>query len=398
MKNIYIFLFLAFFSSSVLADYECTSGYSSFIDTTVTGCFQKAIDDYYLNAFGTSTGTFSVLNLRDLNSCMDSGNNCIVYYDMNYQGQPYNVNNTKNVRFVIPPPSPKCTAHPKDELVAMGGTGQVPTSGACSDSCLIDITSGYSFGSPVEFYAEGVSTGNYCDGSIGSAGAPIPDPTCPSGQTNIGLGCMSYSDANKAIDALKNLSGTGKCSFNPALSSSDPACVSTSFSGAPAGTGGTSTADPCIAAGTCTPVKDPCIAAGTCSGSGTGVAGIAGTGAAGTGSAPSGSSGSTDFVGSIDATGLTADIAAYQKSRNDDLRVFSTESVQGYETDKGILRNLFNFQPLGSACTPYTGTVHGISVNIDICKYTDMLRDLIGYLFALFGAWTSFNVVFRPKG
>lgn len=50
--------------------------------------------------------------------------------------------------------------------------------------------------------------------------------------------------------------------------------------------------------------------------------------------------------------------------------------------------------PVGE-CSPYEGNVHGNSVTWDICPYIAKTRDVIGWLFALYGFWTVHNQMFR---
>lgn len=50
--------------------------------------------------------------------------------------------------------------------------------------------------------------------------------------------------------------------------------------------------------------------------------------------------------------------------------------------------------PVGE-CSPYEGNVHGNSVTWDICPYIAKTRDVIGWLFALYGAWIVYNQMFR---
>ncbi len=48
-----------------------------------------------------------------------------------------------------------------------------------------------------------------------------------------------------------------------------------------------------------------------------------------------------------------------------------------------------------STCSPLTGTVAGKTVSWDFCPYVAKLNELIGWLLALFGAWTITGMFFR---
>lgn len=50
--------------------------------------------------------------------------------------------------------------------------------------------------------------------------------------------------------------------------------------------------------------------------------------------------------------------------------------------------------PVGS-CSPLTSTIHGQSVVWNICPYVEKIRDVIGFLMAIGGAWLVYNQMFR---
>lgn len=52
--------------------------------------------------------------------------------------------------------------------------------------------------------------------------------------------------------------------------------------------------------------------------------------------------------------------------------------------------------PVGE-CSPITGTIHGKSVSWNICSYVDMVRNAVGWLFSIFGAWVIYNELFRRE-
>lgn len=49
------------------------------------------------------------------------------------------------------------------------------------------------------------------------------------------------------------------------------------------------------------------------------------------------------------------------------------------------------------ACLSLTGTVRGFGIHTDFCKYTEMIRSFISWIFALFAAFTIYETIFRAK-
>jgi len=67
-----------------------------------------------------------------------------------------------------------------------------------------------------------------------------------------------------------------------------------------------------------------------------------------------------------------------------------------FESDK---LNWFSWvwtPPIG-VCKPSTGTVHGWSITWDYCPTINDIRDALGWLFALFAAWSTYGLIFREK-
>ena len=67
-----------------------------------------------------------------------------------------------------------------------------------------------------------------------------------------------------------------------------------------------------------------------------------------------------------------------------------------YASDKSNWFSWVWTPPVGQ-CEPITGTVHGQSVNWDLCPYVAKVRDVVGWLFAIFGAWVIYNEMFRRE-
>lgn len=53
--------------------------------------------------------------------------------------------------------------------------------------------------------------------------------------------------------------------------------------------------------------------------------------------------------------------------------------------------------PTGT-CSPFVGIVHGASFQIDPCFAVEKINALIGYLYALFGAWSLLSLLTNPRG
>ena len=68
-----------------------------------------------------------------------------------------------------------------------------------------------------------------------------------------------------------------------------------------------------------------------------------------------------------------------------------------YGTDETMWYRWLWSPPSGS-CTPFTGSVHGWCTSIDVCSSVAQVRDVLGFLFALFGAWEIYAVMFRRVG
>lgn len=52
--------------------------------------------------------------------------------------------------------------------------------------------------------------------------------------------------------------------------------------------------------------------------------------------------------------------------------------------------------PIG-ACSPITGSIHGQTVNWNICPTVEKIREIIGWLMAVGGAWMIYNEMFRRE-
>jgi len=77
----------------------------------------------------------------------------------------------------------------------------------------------------------------------------------------------------------------------------------------------------------------------------------------------------------------------------------TTDLLDGIEGDYSIFKELgwSNWIPdfPTSSCTAYTSNVKGVSFTWNFCPYVQMISDTIGWLWALFGAWTITGTFFR---
>lgn len=72
-----------------------------------------------------------------------------------------------------------------------------------------------------------------------------------------------------------------------------------------------------------------------------------------------------------------------------------TDAIPGqFAESKGNWFSWVWSPPVGQ-CSPYEGNIHGKSVTWNICPHIATARDVIGWLFALYGAWTVYNQMFR---
>lgn len=85
---------------------------------------------------------------------------------------------------------------------------------------------------------------------------------------------------------------------------------------------------------------------------------------------------------------------AKSKKLDDDLKGQFDAIPNAYQQDKNNWFSWVWTPPVG-VCSPFTGEVSHIPVSWDFCPTINNIRDTIGWLFALFGAWDVYNVMFR---
>jgi len=227
----------------------------------------------------------------------------------------------------------------------------------------------------------------YGAGSKGAAAALAASPASPATCTALGLGYATSSSKTVCV---------GGGASNP----SAPAPAS----GVPAASGGGGTSTTVKRTQTLTTV-DPVTGVKTDT--------VYTTGASGSGTAPTSldcpsCSKETTLQGLINwlkgtdgqNTDFTANRDALNQPKADQqtaLNAVVADAVLQESADESRISQMFSFHPVQTACMPYAGNIHGVPVNIDICKYTEMLRSLLGWLWAVFGAYAMFQTIFKPR-
>jgi hypothetical protein len=211
--------------------------------------------------------------------------------------------------------------------------------------------------------------------------------TTPQTCTTSGMGYISSGSNTVCVPTGTTASGV------PAASSVSAASSVTSTSGVNCAT---------------TPADPACTGTGSTSGVGTGTG--TGTGAGtgtGTMDCPTCAKEGT-LLGLIDwlknTTGYNTDFTSNRdalKQHDADLKsklqTVADDADKQQTNDETFIDSIFHFAPVANGCQPWSGTIRGKSVSIDICKYTEYIRELLAWLFALFGAYQIFQIIFKPK-
>ena len=72
------------------------------------------------------------------------------------------------------------------------------------------------------------------------------------------------------------------------------------------------------------------------------------------------------------------------------------DAVLADDFDESEFNSMWLWQPPQSAvCTPYSGTVAGQVISFDLCPTIDLIRSVIGWIFAVFGLVSIFQVATR---
>jgi hypothetical protein len=77
------------------------------------------------------------------------------------------------------------------------------------------------------------------------------------------------------------------------------------------------------------------------------------------------------------------------------LQTLVDTAVTQQSSDENSVLGFFTLNLPSASCAPFVSSIHGYSVSIDVCKYTNLLRDLIGWLFAVYGAIAVYETLLR---
>lgn len=101
------------------------------------------------------------------------------------------------------------------------------------------------------------------------------------------------------------------------------------------------------------------------------------------------------FGQQVDTAGTVGKDVAVSSQLKADIQAQVDGAVSAQSSDESSVLGFFTLSLPAQACTPFSGSVHFLFFNIDVCRYTEMLRDLLGYLFALFGAISVYETLLR---
>lgn len=261
----------------------------------------------------------------------------------------------------------------------------------CFQNCDFNIGSSVGISNPTEWHGYGTSTGVKCSVpsslTSGTAIPPAP-PVCASG-TSASLDGNCYPPNPPCPTGLTDIGTVGypNCTLLPPTPTPTP----------------TPTPNPAPVPAP-PPYIDPCIALNTC----TPVTGLPPGGTPGTGTGPGGTAGNgngltiqelQNYFNSVDGA-AGADKSAIDRAnvlQRDAFNLDIQNSKVQADIDESYIQSIFRFSPVSNACERISKNIHGITVNIDFCTYTEMLRSVLAWLFGIFTAYTSFNVIFRAK-
>ena len=91
---------------------------------------------------------------------------------------------------------------------------------------------------------------------------------------------------------------------------------------------------------------------------------------------------------------MTQQVAENIDKNKTDLSKLTDALPTQFVTDKEKWFSWVWTPPMGE-CTPSTGSVHGVAISLDICPTVSNIREALGWLFALIGAWTIYLEIFK---
>lgn len=93
---------------------------------------------------------------------------------------------------------------------------------------------------------------------------------------------------------------------------------------------------------------------------------------------------------------LTESTKAKSDEQKTELDTLISELPSKFDQDKQSWFSWVWTPPIGQ-CAPSSGSVHGVAVTLDICPTVNMIRDALGWLFALFSAWSIYGLIFKGE-
>lgn len=100
--------------------------------------------------------------------------------------------------------------------------------------------------------------------------------------------------------------------------------------------------------------------------------------------------------GAPDPSDWSASVAQQKQTLEDAIKNKIEDIPNQYGQDKSSWFSWVWTPPVGE-CSAISGSVHGKSVTWNICPYVEKVRDVIGWLFAIFGTWMVYNEMFRRE-
>lgn len=101
------------------------------------------------------------------------------------------------------------------------------------------------------------------------------------------------------------------------------------------------------------------------------------------------------FGQSFDSTAADAQMANVKTDNKSSLDKVVSDANSAQAGDENLVSSIYKTPVSFAACVPFTHSVGTRTVTIDICTYTEMLRELLGWLFAVFGAYEIYSTIFR---
>lgn len=103
------------------------------------------------------------------------------------------------------------------------------------------------------------------------------------------------------------------------------------------------------------------------------------------------------FGQTVNSAAPDAQLSSVTSDYTSSLTNFAATTQTQEAADENLLANSFLVNLPGGSCAPFSGSVGGAGFSVDTCRYTEMLRSLIGWLFAVFGAFTVWETLFKRQ-